>query len=75
MSNKNANKKIKRPKKIITKAVIADVVGCSLSTVKKVTTGGRSADTDLGTRIELADGLLEEGVNKVIADVKKIVRK
>lgn len=75
MSNKNRNKKINRHKKRVSKKLVAEVVGCSTTMVSDVMNGNRNADTDLGTRIELADVLLEEGVNKVIADVKKIVHK
>lgn len=75
MSNKSTNKKNNRPKKRVSQAWVAEVVGCSQAMVSDIKNNNRNNDTDLGTRIELADVLLEEGVEKVISDVKKIVRK
>lgn len=73
--HKSRHKKLKRPKKRVTQTLIAEVVDCSVGMVNDVLKGRRNNDTDLGTRIELADILLEEKVEQAIIDVKKVVKK
>jgi hypothetical protein len=77
MSTKNKHKDQKRHRKLVTKQIVADVVGCGVSTVKQVLSPvpTRNPDTDLGQRIEIADALLEEKFEQAITDVKKIVHK
>jgi len=77
MSDKNKHKNQKRHKKLVTRALVAEVVGCGERTVKKVLgpVPQRNRDTDLGQRIEIADILLEEKFEKAVNEVKAIVRK
>lgn len=53
---------------------IANAVGCSDSLVKAVRIGKRSNYSDAGQRIEVAEMLIDEGVNKLLAEVKKVVQ-
>lgn len=53
---------------------IADTVGCSESMVKQVRNGQRNKDTSLGQKIEVAEILLEDGRNKLLAEVKRILQ-
>lgn len=75
MSNKSKEIKNNRPKKWVSRTMIAHVVGCGNSTVSSIFNGKRNPDTDLAQRIEVAEMLLSEGVEKAIEDVKKIVKK
>lgn len=74
MSNKNKVKKPNRPKKRVSPSLIAEVVGCSGSLVRQVISGDRSNETSMGQRIEIADMLLEEGLNKLVTEVKRVVK-
>ena len=74
MSNKNKDNKTKGTKKRVSSTVVAEVVGCGVSTVSMVLRGQRNADTPLGQTIEVADMLLEEGYNKLINEVKMVVK-
>lgn len=68
-SNRPKNSRIKIPRKWI-----AETVGCSENTVKAVQNGQRSKETDLGQKIEVAEILLEDGINPLLAEVKRIVQ-
>jgi hypothetical protein len=76
MSIKSIKKKTKNPKteKLVSSEMVAGVVGCSSSMVRQVRSGDRSQDTDLGQTIMVADILLEEGTNKLIQEVKRIIK-
>lgn len=54
--------------------VLADVVGCSESTVKKVRTNKRSADSELGKKITKAEDLLNTCIEVAIDKVKITLR-
>lgn len=60
--------------KRVSNTLISEVVECSPVTVKKVLNGARSQDTNLGQSIMIADMLLEEGMNKLINEVKRVVK-
>lgn len=78
MSSKKSKVKNKSPKngKRVPRKWIAEVVGCAPVTVGQVLDTKRLKGTsDLATRIELADVLLDEKVEQAITDVKKIVHK
>ncbi|TAN15155.1 MAG: hypothetical protein EPN37_10285 [Chitinophagaceae bacterium] len=66
---KISNKKKKR----VGKPLVAEVVGCSREYVGKVLQGKRKQDTEISENIMLADSLLEEGMNKLIEEVKRVV--
>lgn len=53
---------------------IAEAVNASESMVKKVRSGDRSNETDLGQRIQIAEMLIEEGENKLLQEVKRVVQ-
>lgn len=77
MKHKEKEKKSKCPKNKIVSvpaSTIADIVGCSPTTVKSVRQGKRSESTELGKKIKLADILLEQGSSALIKEVTKIVR-
>jgi hypothetical protein len=74
MNNESKHKIKMVTKKRVTSTVVAEVVGCSKEMVTKVRSGRRNADTDKGQQIEVADMLLEEGMNKLVNEVKKLVR-
>lgn len=61
----------KSPGKRIPHWMIAQTVGCSLSTVKAVRYGHRSNKTVLGQRIETAEMLIKD---KLINEVKELVQ-
>lgn len=73
MSNKCNGKKRMVAKKRVSTTLIAEVVDCSPRMVRMVRDEKRSADTTTGQKIEVADMLLEEGMNKLITEVIKIV--
>lgn len=54
--------------------MIAGTVGCSESMVKAVRNGERSSETTLGQRIVVAEILLEEGINNLMKEVKRILQ-
>lgn len=54
--------------------VVAQVVGCSASTVKAIRQDERSDDTELGRRIRIAEDLLTDGSNLLLKEVKRIVK-
>jgi hypothetical protein len=51
--------------------MVAEAVGCALSTVKAVRNGQRSNETDLGQRIEVAEILIQD---KLINEVKRLIQ-
>lgn len=53
---------------------IAYTVGASKSTVKAIRIGGRSQETETGQRVMIAEMLIEEGTNKLLEEVKRIVQ-
>lgn len=53
--------------------MVAEVTGASESTVKAVLNGKRSSDSALGQTIQVADILLEEGLSKLLDEVKRVV--
>lgn len=74
MSNKNRDNKTKGAKKRVPSTVVAEVVGCGVSTVSMVLNGKRNADTRVGQNIEVANMLLEEGFDKLVNEVKRVVK-
>lgn len=74
MRNKSKDKKAKVTKKRVSTSLLAEVVECSDRMVRMVRSDARNADTTTGQKIEVADMLLEEGLNKLITEVKKIVK-
>lgn len=60
--------------KVVTTDLIAEVVGCSKETVKKVRSGKRNADTDLGQSIQISEMLLKEGFTKLVDEVKRVIK-
>jgi cyanate lyase len=63
----------KKSKKNIPNKMIAEASGTSESLVKKVFAGKRSQDTDAGQKVILAEMLLDEGQNKLMQEVKKLL--
>jgi len=77
MKHKEKEKKSKCPKNKflpVPASTVAEVVGCSTTTVKSIRQGKRSESTELGKKIKLADILLEQGSSALIQEVTKIVR-
>ncbi len=73
LSPKSINKKSKRPKKRIYSSLVAEVVSCSSSTVRQVLAGSRSQNTELGKTIVAVNILLEQGMEKLILEVKTLI--
>lgn len=73
MSHKNIGKFRKGTKKRVSSSVIAEVVGCSPSMVRMVIRGDRNTDSTKGQQIEVAKMLLEEGMNKLVNEVKRVI--
>ena len=73
MSNKSKGKKEKVAKKRVSTSLISECVSCSGVMVRMVRRGDRNADTDLGQKIEVAEMLLEEGINQLVVNVKKAI--
>lgn len=74
---KNKGKKSNRPHKWtkrIPHYMIAEVTGISENTIKAVRNGHRSKETTLGQKIEVAEILLEEGLNHLLKEVKRILK-
>jgi len=71
MSSKNRQEKTKSPKKRVSSSVVAEVVGCAPCTVTQVLSGVRNSDTELGQKIQIANMVLEEGIESVIVKAKK----
>jgi hypothetical protein len=75
MKRKDRIKKLKSNKsKMVTANVVADVVGCTPTFVRDVWAGdyGKRA-TETQENIEVATILLNEGANKLIQEVKKVL--
>ncbi|MBB4106659.1 hypothetical protein [Pedobacter zeae] len=53
---------------------LADIVGCSVSTVKKVRTNKRSDETVTGLKVKVFDELYEAGTTELISHIKQIVK-
>lgn len=53
---------------------VAEAVKCSESTVRSSRNGTRGNTGKVGQSIEIAELLLEEGVNQLIEAVKKVVK-
>ena len=72
---KNIEIKTKCPKikSKVPRWMIAEAAQCTESTVKAIQNGYRSHETEAGQRIKVAQMLLEEGFNKLITEVKKLV--
>lgn len=66
--------KTKLTKKEINSRVVAEIIGCSESQVKKVWHGKIKRKTPMQKRIQQATELLEVGNNKLINEVKRIVK-
>ena len=68
--------KLKNKKRIkrTNSRIIAEVVGCSSSTVRQVANGDRSAETSLGQRIAVATMILEDGIEGIIINAKKTLQ-
>jgi len=74
MVHKSKEDKTKGTKKRVSSTVVAEVVGCGKSTVTMVLKGQRNPNTNTGQRIEVANMLLEEGMDKLVNEVKRIVK-
>ncbi len=75
MLHKSIRKKTNSPKNNrVNTRVIAEVVGCSPCTVVQVLNGKRSSDTYTGERIQVAQLILEEGIESVIVRAKSILQ-
>ena len=76
-TNMLENNRIKsnRPKKVrkIPSSWIAEVSKTSPSMVRMVRNEARNTEKGAGLRVELAEMLLEEGVNKLLDEVKRVV--
>lgn len=72
MCNKNKQHKTKRPKKRASVGLISEVSKAAPTTVRQVLRGERSQETSIGQRIMISEMLLEEGMNKLIEEVKKV---
>jgi hypothetical protein len=53
---------------------VAEVAQTSESLVRMVRNGKRNADEGAGSRVKVADMLLEEGVNSLLEEVKRVVK-
>lgn len=53
--------------------IAAEIAGVSVSLVKQVRTGFRSAETPKGSKVEVVDELWEHGSNLLINEIKKVV--
>ncbi|MDO3641942.1 hypothetical protein [Mucilaginibacter sp. L3T2-6] len=53
---------------------VAEITGKSTSLVKKVRTGKRNPDSDAGKAIQVVDDLWAYGSNKLITEIKRIVK-
>lgn len=73
MANKTKGKTKKVAKKRVSTSLISECVECSPIMVRKVQNGERSADTELGQKIEVAEMLLEEGLSGLVTNVKKAI--
>lgn len=74
MEHKNETSNFSPEKTMVTPAIVAAVVGCSPVMVRKVLTGQRNQDTDLAQRVQIADTLLKEGVNKLLMEVNRVCK-
>jgi hypothetical protein len=75
--NMNENKRIisKRPeKRKPSNIIISEVTGIPVNTVKAIRNGKRSKETNKGQKVEIAEMLIEEGTNKLIEEVKRVVK-
>lgn len=72
MSNKSKQHKTKRPKKRASVSLISEVSKAAPTTVRQVLSGDRSQETSIGQRIIISEMLLEEGINKLVEEVKKV---
>ena len=72
---KTDKSKSKRHKNLLaTSTVVAGVVGCSSAAVRMIKSGKNTGYSDQAQRIQVAEMLLEEGANKLIEEVKRIVK-
>lgn len=76
MTKKNKGFKTKCLKKKVDVPVrwVADVAGSSESLVRMVRNGTRNADEGAGSRVKVAEMLLEEGINSLLDEVKRLVK-
>lgn len=73
-NNKTRSTKNKKEVLHVPAKVTADIVGCSVSTVKKVRTDVRTDESTVGQTVKLVDQLLYEGSSLLLKEVKKRVR-
>ena len=70
------DKKTKRPNKYrFSEKEVADTIGCSVSYVKKVRARAVNMETPLALRILALDMVLQDGGNKLLAEVERILSK
>ena len=69
-----SKKRHKKYSKKVSHEDVAYTVGASKSTVKAIRNGNRSNETDLGQRVQIAEMLIEDGQNKLLEEVKRIVQ-
>lgn len=79
MESKNKTIKTRNTKNNISVAPVpakevAELVGCSESTVKKVRTGDRSAESVTGLKVKLFDEMYKEGSSTLINEITRIVK-
>lgn len=75
MNNKTSIQKSNRPKKNrVSSSMIAEVVKCSPSHVRMIRTKRRDSDSDLAQTIEVVEIILEERMEKMIEEVKQLVK-
>lgn len=72
--SQNSENKSNCPKIGIPHDVISDVTDVPVSTVKAIRTGKRSNETATGQRVQVAEILINDGLNKLLAEVKRIVQ-
>lgn len=53
---------------------VAGILDCSLSTVKKVRTGGRTDESVLGKKVKLVDEMYTAGNSLLIKEIVRIVK-
>lgn len=65
---------MEKPKVPLSAEKVAEIVDCSVSLVKKVNTNHRKAETPTGEKIEMVNDLWAHGSNRLIEEIKRIVK-
>lgn len=78
MESKNKTFKTRNTKNISVAPIpakeVAELLGCSESTVKKVRTGNRTGESVTGLQVRVFDELIAEGSSLLIKEVVKRVK-